>query len=199
MQVALRLIKPPTKSGQDGIGEQHRDMLLKVAQSSDLEAFEALFLYFAPRIKSLMIKSGAPTGEAEDIAQDVMIKVWRKSAQYTQGRGAVSTWIFTIARNARIDRLRKNSSQPYDDIDDLDIPSDDAGAEEAMLANQQAQHVSAALAELPEEQRTVIDLAFLHDMPQSEIAARLLLPLGTVKSRMRLAYDKLRLNLEDLI
>ena len=68
-----------------------------------------------------------------------------------------------------------------------------------MLANQQAQHVSAALAELPEEQRKVIDLAFLHDMPQSEIAARLLLPLGTVKSRMRLAYDKLRLNLEDLI
>lgn len=198
MQVALSLTKSPIPVSPEAIGEQHKEFMLAIARSGDRDAFEFLFSHFAPRIKALMIKSGAANSEAEDIAQDVMIKVWRKSAQYTPARGAVSTWIFTIARNARIDRLRRNSSEPYDDIDDHEVASNNASAEEEVLAAQQAQHVSAALVELPVEQREIIKLAFLHDMPQSEIAAQLTLPLGTVKSRMRLAYDKLRINLENL-
>jgi len=198
MQVALKLAQPSNPTSLEEVPEQHKALLQRVAQSGDREAFEALFSHFAPRIKALMIKSGSVNSEAEDIAQDVMLKVWRKSALYAAGKGAVSTWVFTIARNSRIDRLRKKSSVPYDDIDDIELASNDAGAEEEVLANQQAQHVSAAISQLPDEQRNIIDLAFLHDMPQSEIALKLSLPLGTVKSRMRLAYDKLRLNLEYL-
>lgn len=198
MQVALKLARHSIPTGIEETHELHKALLQKVAQSGDRDAFEALFSHFAPRIKALMIKSGSVNSEAEDIAQDVMLKVWRKSALYAPGKGAVSTWVFAIARNSRIDRLRKKSSVPYDDIDDIEVASNDVGAEEEVLATQQALHVAEAISQLPGEQRNIIDLAFVHDMSQSEIAMKLSLPLGTVKSRMRLAYDKLRLNLEYL-
>jgi len=188
---------PPSTNAQD-IGELHKALMQQVAELQDRDAFRDLFQHFAPRIKALMMKSGAANGEAEDIAQDVMLKVWQKSMQYTSARGAVSTWIFTIARNVRIDRLRRGSSRPYDDIDEIELASEDADAEAEMLATQQAQHVQAAMAELPDEQKLIIEMAFQQSLTQSEIATRLALPLGTIKSRMRLAYQKLRVTLEDV-
>lgn len=178
--------------------DEHRALVARVAVERDRDAFKALFDYFGPRVKSLLIRSGADHALADDLVQDVMMTVWRKVELYTPERGSVSTWVFTIARNARIDHLRRASSKPYDDIEELEIATDDNDAEDKTLASQQAERIAEALVELPEDQRDVIRLAFIEDLPQVEIAARLDLPLGTVKSRMRLAYGKLRRNLEDL-
>jgi RNA polymerase sigma-70 factor, ECF subfamily len=175
-----------------------RDLMNRVALGRDREAFESLFLYFGPRVKGLMIKSGATPDLAEDIAQEALITVWRKAPLYSPEKGKVATWVFTIARNLRIDRLRRQSSRPYEDIEDLDLPSQDADGEEAVLGRQRDERVALALGELQPDQRRVIELSFVEDMPQSEIAKKLNLPLGTVKSRMRLAYGKLRERLEDL-
>jgi len=124
--------------------------------------------------------------------------VWKKVHLFSPERGSVSAWIFTIARNARVDRLRRGSSQPYLDIDDLEVMSDDPDGEEMTFVSQRADKVALALRELPEVQRRIIELAFVEDISQSEIAKKLVVPLGTVKSRMRLAYDKLKIKLEDL-
>lgn len=198
MRVAHKVTQPPDDSVADKPGDEHAALLRKVAHDRDREAFRALFVHFGPRIKAMMLKAGAGHAEAEDLVQDVMLAVWRKAEMYISGRGAVSTWIFTIARNARIDRLRRKSSRAYDDIDNLDIVSQEADGEANALAGQRAKRVSDALTKLPGEQRQIMELAFIHDMPQSAIAKQLKLPLGTVKSRMRLAYVKLTASLEDL-
>lgn len=177
---------------------RHRDLLARLASRQDRDAFRELFEYFAPRIKSWLLKSGSDAALAEDLMQDVMLTVWRKVHLYNPRFGAASTWIFTIARNARIDRLRRASSRPYIDIDDLEMASDAADGEEETFLQQRASLVAAALDELPQEQAQVMKLAFVEDLPQSQIATRLALPLGTVKSRMRLAYEKLRHKLEVL-
>jgi len=124
--------------------------------------------------------------------------VWRKVELYSSERGTVSTWIYTIARNARIDRLRRNSSRPYEDIEGMDLPSDDPSGEDEAFASQRAERVGQALTELPDDQKQIIELAYVHDMSQSEIADKLAVPLGTVKSRMRLAYRKLKIQLEEV-
>lgn len=173
-------------------------LMSDIASNRDRDAFKALFMHFGPRIKALMLKSGARPEQAEDIVQIVMMTVWRKVHLYAPERGSVSAWVFTIARNARIDRLRRGSSQAYTDIDDLEIVSEDPDGEDNLFASQRSQKVAMALSELPEDQRQIIELAFMEDISQSEIATRLKLPLGTVKSRMRLAYAKLKNKLEDL-
>ncbi|MCC2113750.1 MAG: sigma-70 family RNA polymerase sigma factor [Hyphomicrobiales bacterium] len=164
----------------------------------DRAAFEELFVHFGPRIKSLMLKSGAEHALAEDIVQDVFVAVWRKAHSFAPERGTVSAWIFTIARNTRIDRLRRHSARPYEDIAEMDLQAPGPDAEQELAASQRAGLVAEAMTELPEEQREIIELAYMHDLPQSEIAERLSLPLGTVKSRMRLAYAKLKQKLEDI-
>lgn len=164
----------------------------------DRAAFETLFVHFGPRVKALMLKSGAEHSVAEDIVQDVFMSVWRKADYYAPERGTVSTWIFSIARNARIDRLRRQSSRPYEDISEMEFEAPEPDAEEELAMVQRADKVAEAMVELPEEQRQIIELAYMNDMPQSEIATRLSLPLGTVKSRMRLAYAKLKQKLEEI-
>jgi RNA polymerase sigma-70 factor (ECF subfamily) len=198
MQVALQVKQPPEYLTLQTPGDDHKRLMEKVAQSQDRGAFKALFLYFGPRLKAMMMKSGADHATADDLVQDVMMRVWRKCELYTPARGAVSTWIFTIARNARIDRLRRASSQPYDDIDEFELVSDNPDAEQEIFANQRASLVSQAITTLPDEQQQIMKMAFISDLPQSEIAKKLSLPLGTVKSRMRLAYGKLRTKLKDL-
>jgi RNA polymerase sigma-70 factor (ECF subfamily) len=176
--------------------DEHRSLIARIADSRDREAFKALFVHFGPRVKALMLKAGADHALAEDLVQDVMMAVWRKVDLYVPERGAVSTWIFTIARNARIDRLRRHSSRPYEDLDEVDLASDDPTSEDEVFANQRTVGIGQALAELPDDQRRIIELAFLHDKSQSEISEELSVPLGTVKSRMRLAYRKLKAGLE---
>ena len=180
------------------IEEPEDDKLLmqRIAEDRDREAFQRLFLHFGPKIKALMIRSGSDAHTAEDLVQDVMLTLWRKANLYAADRGSVSAWIFTIARNVRIDRLRRQSSRVYEDIADLEIEASDADGEEVTETAQRDRLVGEALAELPPDQRRVVEMSFIQDMPQAEIAKVLKLPLGTVKSRIRLAYAKLRENLE---
>ncbi|MDX1402321.1 MAG: sigma-70 family RNA polymerase sigma factor [Kiloniellales bacterium] len=178
--------------------EDDHELVQRVACNRDRAAFRCLFLRFGPRVKSLMIRSGADASMAEDLVQDVMLILWRKAELYSPERGSVAAWVFTIARNLRIDRLRRQSPQAYDDIDDLDFESPAASGEEEVHVRQQSMLVSEAVSQLPPDQKRVIELSFIYDMPQADIAQELGVPLGTVKSRMRLAYGKLRERLEDV-
>jgi len=198
MGLALRVTQLPNDDPPERLAQMHRSLIARVAGNRDREAYKALFVHFGPRVKALMLQAGADHAQAEDLVQDVMITVWRKVELYTPERGAVSTWIYTIARNARIDRLRRNSSRAYEDLEGMDLPSDDPSGEDVAFASQRAERVGQALAELPDDQKQIIELAYVHDMPQSEIAGTLAIPLGTVKSRMRLAYGKLKVKLEEM-
>ena len=171
-------------------------LLFRVANARDRAAFALIFDHFAPRVKSFMMRKGASAEVAEDHVQDTMIAVWSKAALYAPERGAASTWIFTIARNLRIDRLRRESSAYFTDLEDFDAPSDDVPGDEALNRSQEDSQVARALAQIPPEQRELLILSYVEDVPQSMIAERLNLPLGTVKSRMRLAYRRMRKLLE---
>ena len=174
------------------------DLLRRISVSRDREAFAQLFDLFAPKVKSFMMRKGTSSEMAEDLVQETMITVWSKAALYSPERGGVATWIFTIARNLRIDRLRREKTSLYTDIDDYDAESNDAAQDDALGRLQEDSHVAKALSQIPEEQRELLILSYVDDLPQSEIAAKLQIPLGTVKSRMRLAYRRMRKLLETI-
>lgn len=197
MQPARKGFVPAMNKSSADLAGEHQRLLGLVSKAGDKDAFRELFVHFAPRIKALMIRSGAAHALAEDLVQDVMMSVWRKSALYHPGRGSVATWIYAIARNARTDRLRHKSSQPYVDVETLEIASDAPDGEREAAASQERADIAVAISALPSEQRQIIELAFAEDCSQSQISERLEIPLGTVKSRMRLAYAKLRENLGD--
>lgn len=131
----------------------------------------------------MMLKGGLGVMQAEDLMQDVMMTVWRKSCQFSPDRGTVSAWIFTIARNARIDLMRKASSRPYDDVYEMEIAADDKSGDDEVLQSQREECVSAALQDLPKDQREVIQLAFVADLSQSEIAKKSFPCLSVPSSR----------------
>jgi RNA polymerase sigma-70 factor, ECF subfamily len=174
------------------------ERLRLIAQSQDRSAFAELFDVYGPKVKAFMMRKGATAEQAEDLVQETMISVWTKAALYVPERGGVSTWIFTIARNLRIDRLRREKSNQFTDIDDYDAESDDVAQDDALSRFQEDTHVAKALAQIPAEQRELLIMSYVEDLPQSEIAQRLKIPLGTVKSRMRLAYRRMRKLLETI-
>lgn len=178
--------------------DNHAFLIERVALDRDQKSFISLFEHFAPRIKAMMLKSGADEALADDLVQDVMMKIWRKADQFVGRKGSAAAWVFTIARNARIDKLRRKNAQPYKDIDDIEIAGDQEDVEELTARREYAERIHQALEQLPEEQREIVRLAYIADVPHTAIAQKLNLPLGTVKSRMRLAYGKLRTRLEDL-
>jgi RNA polymerase sigma-70 factor (ECF subfamily) len=173
-----------------------RALITRVAQNRDRQAFGQLFDHFAPRLKSFMMRKNASAELAEDLVQEAMIAVWTKAALYEPSKGSVTTWVFTIARNLRIDRIRRDVHMPTTELGDYDEPSDAPEGEELLGRKQEDGLVARALQAIPEEQRQILVLSFVEDMPQSEIATKLSIPLGTVKSRMRLAYGHLRRILE---
>ncbi len=170
-------------------------LMFRVRDAQDRAAFALLFRHFAPRVKAFLMKSGAPASVAEECAQDVMATLWQKSALYDPARASVATWVYTIARNRRIDMARRDRRPepealnwgPQDEPDQADIYQ---AAEETRI-------LSRALAALPDKQRTLIQRAFYGDLSHTEIAAETGLPLGTIKSRIRLALDRLRLKLTE--
>ncbi len=166
-----------------------------VALRRDREAFAQLFEYFAPRLKAWLIKSGAPAAAAEDFAQDAMLTVWRKADLFDARKARAATWIFTIARNRRLDMLRRDARPlptPEIELADEEVRQPD----NILTMSEDAERVREALARLKPDQVEVLRLAFFMDSPHSEIARRLGLPLGTVKSRIRNAIIKLRAMLE---
>jgi RNA polymerase sigma-70 factor (ECF subfamily) len=175
-----------------------RRLLQSVAKNRDRQAFGELFDAFAPRVKIFMMRKGAARDLAEDLVQETMILVWTKAGLYDPARGAVSTWVFTIARNLWIDRHRRASLVPLTVLGECDAPSSEPGSDEIVTRKQEERLVAQALEDIPPEQKETLVLSFVDNLAHSEIALRLNLPLGTVKSRVRLAYVRLRKALEAL-
>lgn len=174
------------------------DLIRRVAAARDSEAFAELFRTYAPRLKSYMMRKGADPTTAEELAQETLLAVWRKARLYSDAKGSPTTWIFTIARNLRIDRLRRET--PWQALPEGhdETPSDDIPPDEAVDLDVRRTRIRKALATLPAEQHEIVVLAFVDGLSHNEISDRLGLPLGTVKSRMRLAYGKMRGFVEDL-
>lgn len=165
-------------------------LMLRVRDAQDKVAFAALFRHFAPRIKAFLMKSGASATLAEECAQDVMATLWQKAGQFDPTRASVATWVFTIARNRRIDALRRTRRPEPEDLTwGPEAEPDQADVYEMVQENQR---LGAALAALPEKQRALIERAYYGDLSHSEIAHETGLPLGTIKSRIRLALERLR-------
>lgn len=164
-----------------------------VARTQDRNAFARLFAHFAPRVKSFLVRSGFPDGVAEEVTQEVMVAVWRKASYFDPGRAGASTWVFTIARNQRIDRLRRRQSRTADYVvDPSDEPDAPASGEAIAITAERDEEVRKALEVLPNEQAAIVRLSFFAEKAHPEIARELGIPLGTVKSRLRLALSRLR-------
>lgn len=166
--------------------------ILSIARDHDRRAFEALFAYFAPRVKGYLLRLGASGALAEDLAQEAMLTIWRKAALFDPSRASASTWIFTIARNLRIDAIRRERHPDFDPNDPALVPDEEVSADDKMVLEDDGERLHAVLKELPPEQAQVVQMSFFADKPHSEIAQELGLPLGTVKSRLRLAMARIR-------
>lgn len=174
-----------------GTGPTDADLIRAVAHG-DRDAYVDLFKRYAARIKAFLMRAGASEPDADEIAQEVMVSVWRRAASFDPGRAAASTWIFAIARNRRIDVIRRTRRPAPDPEDPLFQPDPGPdGLATVSLAEREAR-VRASLAALSPEQREILRLAFYDGLTHGEISARSGLPLGTVKSRLRLALARLR-------
>ena len=169
-------------------------IMAKIAKERDRDAFSQFFDYFAPKIKafSLARQPGADL-VADELVQEVMIKVWQKAHTYKKELSSVSTWLYTLARNCRIDQLRRNKFGDPVSVDDLWLEEEDPAPDPFQNVSRQRwdQRLHLCLRELPNEQLQVLTKVYLHGKTQQETAVELELPLGTVKSRIRLALKKL--------
>ncbi|WP_239024976.1 sigma-70 family RNA polymerase sigma factor [Rhodoligotrophos defluvii] len=179
------------RQGNGRLQDEMAALVARVAKG-DRDAFANLFAYYAPRLKSFMLRRVADADTAEELVQETMLTVWNKAASFSPAKGSATAWIYTIARNLRIDRLRRQPAQTFYDVDDYDEPSAEPTGEERLIQNEREAQIADAIEALPKDQLDVISLSYVDDLSQAEIAERLDVPLGTVKSRMRLAYQKLR-------
>ncbi len=175
------------------------ELIGRVAAHGDRDAFKLLFGHFAPRVKGFLVKTGMTADAAEEIAQTTMLTVWRKAAQFDPASAGAAAWIFTIARNLRIDSARRAARQAKAAVsaERDETPEIVDSPETVMTRRDDVSRVAAALLRLSEEQSTVIRMSFIEEQPHGEIAARLGIPLGTVKSRIRLAMARLKDLLDD--
>ncbi len=173
------------------------ELMLAVSSRRDVDAFEVIFKHFAPRVKAYMAKLSADAQTAEELMQETMIAVWNKADQFDVAKGALSTWIFTIARNQRIDAVRRARRPEFDPTDPAFVPDEEQPADLRIAERQSASQLRAAMADLPKEQSALLELAYFEERTHSAIAKKLNLPLGTVKSRLRLAFNKLRAALDN--
>jgi len=164
--------------------------ITQVRDAQDQAAFAELFNHFAPRVKAFLMKSGADATLAEECAQDVMATLWQKSHLFDPSRASAATWIFTIARNRRIDAIRKMKRPEPEDLPWG--PETEPDQADVLVLQQESEQLGQAISELPEKQRTLIEKAYFGDLTHNEIAEQTGLPLGTIKSRIRLALDRLR-------
>lgn len=172
-------------------------VLQKVAERRDRAAFRLLFDHFGPQIKAYLMKgiaSYADRSQAEEMTQEVMIKVWNKAASFNSSKASVSTWMFTIARNTRIDYIRRASrSERSIDVEDIWHEADSPEPVVELQQRRLEEQIRKAMSTLPEEQAHVVEMAFMEGKSHNDIAEELALPLGTVKSRIRLALNKMQI------
>lgn len=173
------------------------DLRVAVAEKQDRAAFSELFAYYAPRVKSYLMRLGSDNAQAEEISQDVMVTVWRKASLFDRSQASVSTWIFRIARNRRIDVFRRTKKPDLDPEETMLLPSGVEAPDARVDAMETEARVRAAMKDLPGEQLQLLQLSFYEGLSHSEIAAKLDVPLGTVKSRIRLAFSKMKANLDE--
>jgi RNA polymerase sigma-70 factor (ECF subfamily) len=166
------------------------DNIRKIADAGDKAAFAALFRHFAPRVKSFLIKRGANDTQADDAMQETMATVWHKAHMFDASKASAATWIFTIARNKFLDIVRKQSRPEPELLPDE--PEVSESAEVAVNFGQEQELLLAAIRKLPPKQRDMIERAFLGDLSHAEISEATDLPLGTIKSRIRLGLERLR-------
>lgn len=178
------------------LNERFAELAKAVAEKRDRRAFEELFDYFAPRINSYLLRLNLEESRSEELTQEVMIVLWHKAALFDPAKSSLATWLFRVARNRRIDALRRDRSGLIDPDDPSLHPPEPDSPDDTLDARQRDQCVRAALALLPPEQVKLLRLAFFLGLSHSQIAEETDLPLGTVKSRIRLAFGRLRTALE---
>lgn len=177
----------------DEITISNNDLILQIANEKSKPAFIQLFNYFAPRLKSFLMKGGLSAEQSEEVAQETMLTVWRSAATYNPEKASASTWIFTIARNKKIDILRKINRPEFDPSDPLLSNNNDEDSYiDIVTQKKNEETLSDVMKTLPEEQFELIKKAFYEDKTHQAIAEELKLPLGTVKSRIRLGMERLR-------
>ena len=161
-----------------------------IALHQDQKAFAEVFRHFAPKVKAFLMKSGVDENMAEECVQDVMATLWHKSHLYDPARASTVTWIFTIARNRKIDLIRRYTRPAPEELSwAVTVEPDQA---DVIALRQDCARLTDALCDLPPKQRDVIERAYFGDLTHGEIAAKTGLSLGTIKSRLRLALEKLR-------
>ncbi len=182
--------------------DELNDLAGAVATTRDRQAFAVLFKHFAPRIKAYLVRAGSAPDIAEELVQETMVSFWRKAASFDPARAQLSTWLFTIARNLRIDRHRRDggliAGEPASDDEQQQVADSAPSPEELYSAGHRERRVRLALARLSDEQALLLRLSFYEDQPHAQIARDLSIPLGTVKSRIRLAVSHLRRLLGDI-
>jgi RNA polymerase sigma-70 factor, ECF subfamily len=200
---ALQKSAAPARASAGGVGtlseherDHFSDLMEQVGQRKDKAAYATLFSYYGPRVKAYLMRLGADDALAEELAQDVMVIVWRKAELFDRTQASVSTWLFRIARNKRIDAIRRTKKPELDPNDPLLLPSAPVAADSLMSGAQRDLLVREAMVDLPEEQKALLKQAFYDGLSHREIAEQTGTPLGTVKSRLRLAFLKLRAKLE---
>ncbi|WP_425592074.1 sigma-70 family RNA polymerase sigma factor [Epibacterium ulvae] len=170
--------------------------MLAVRDQRDKQAFAHLFDHFAPRLKGFVMRGGTSAGQAEEIVQDVMLTVWRKAALFDPERAQVSAWVYQITRNRQIDVARKENRPIPEELRDASECEEDAS--QIVAVEQEAAQLREALNNLTTDQRAVIEQAYLGELSHSEISKSTGLPLGTIKSRIRLGLNRLRQELKGL-
>jgi RNA polymerase sigma-70 factor (ECF subfamily) len=185
----------PKRARDIGAEDAMSGHLRAIADRGDRQAFEAVFIHFAPRIKAYLMRLGGDAVTAEEVTQETMVMVWRKAALYDPAKASPATWIFTIARNQRIDAFRRERHPEIDPEDPALRIDDDPAADTVLETKQSSAEVSRAIAELATSERQLLTLAYYEDKSHTMISAELGIPLGTVKSRMRQVFRKLRSHL----
>lgn len=170
--------------------------MLAVRDNRDRTAFAALFDHFAPRLKGFVIRSGAAPHQAEEIVQDVMLTIWRKADTFDPHRAQVSAWIYQIARNRQIDIARRENRPMPEEL--REEPGSAPDASQILAIEQETAQLQQALATLKPQQRAMIEQAYLGELSHQQISTQTGLPLGTIKSRIRLGLERLRHELKDL-
>ncbi|MCR8726142.1 sigma-70 family RNA polymerase sigma factor [Frigidibacter sp. ROC022] len=171
-------------------------LMLAVRDQRDRAAFAALFDHFAPRLKGFVMRSGTSPAQAEEIVQEVMLTIWRKAGQFDPARAQVSAWIYQITRNRQIDMIRKDRRPRPEELDQDPETGPDPG--QMLAVEQEAGQLKQALTRLKPNQREMIEKAYLGELTHQEISSQTGLPLGTIKSRIRLGLDRLRHELKEL-
>ena len=180
----------PSPASMDGRSSD--ELLVAIARDRDKDAFGLLFGRMGPRLKAYLLRSGIAPSQADELVQEVMLMVWHRADTFDPARAMASTWIFTIVRNKRIDAIRRDRRPEYDPEDPALVPDQPPAADRSIETAEACVRLRDAIGKLPAEQADLLRLAFFEDQPHSTIARHKGLPLGTVKSRLRLALERLR-------